>query len=303
MFGGNHLGCHTNIGNRFLLILGKKTGCKDLWPLNSSLNTRKNLNKSMSRDPLEEYKFEDHLKLEDLKPPFMEVQKVDCPSCSQAVPADNLNIQTNVAKCDSCDVIFSFSKHVEQLSNQRRISQEILQPEGVELSRFRDELDISVEQPWSTIEIIFLSLFPLLILIVTSIIVETRPPTDFNKIGVISLWLTALVGYISYFFIRKGHKVYVHIDDRNLYIERRPKKFIRDKQYAIQDIDQVYIKNVVSGNGAKGIGVFLIVNGIGGQKHVELIKSVNSRSKAKYIEQEIERHLGIPDRRVPDEDA
>jgi len=30
---------------------------------------------------------------------------------------------------------------------------------------------------------------------------------------------------------------------------------------------------------------------------------VNSRSKAKYIEQEIERHLGIPDRRVPDEDA
>ncbi len=257
----------------------------------------------MTGEPLEEYKFKEKLELRGLNTQFPEVQKVDCPSCAKPIPADNLNIQTNIAKCSSCDGIFSFSKHVEQLSNQQSISQEILQPEGVELSRFRDELDISVEQPWSTFEVIFLSLFPLLILIVTSIIVETRPPTDFNKIGVISLWLTALVGYISYFFIRKRHKVYVHIDDRNLYIERRPKKFIKDKQYAIQDIDQVYIKNVLSGNGSKGIGIFLIVDGVGGQKHVELIKSVNSRSKAKYIEQEIERHLGIPDRRVPDEDA
>lgn len=257
----------------------------------------------MSGDPLEEYKYKEKLELRDLDTQFPEVQEITCPSCSQAVPADHLNIQTNIAKCNSCNVIFSFREQVEQLSNQQHISQEILQPEGVELSRFRDELDISVEQPWNTFEIILLSLFPLLILIVTSIIVETRPPTDFNKIGVISLWLTSLVGYLAYFFIRKRHKVHIHIDDRNLYIERRPKKFIRDKQYAAQDIDQVYIKNVVSGNGAKGIGIFLIVDGLEGQKHVELIKSVNSRSKAKYIEQEIERHLGIPDRRVPDEDA
>ena len=60
---------------------------------------------------------------------------------------------------------------------------------------------------------------------------------------------------------------------------------------------------MASVNGGKSIGVFLIVNGAHGQKHVELIQSVNTRSKAKYIEQEIERHLGIPDRRVPDEET
>lgn len=257
----------------------------------------------MSREPLEEYKFEAHLKLKDLKPPFMEVQKVDCPSCSQAVPADHLNIHTNVAKCTSCDVIFSFNHQVEQLSNQHHITQEVLQPEGVELSHFLNELDISVEQPWGTLEIIFISLFPLLVLLATGLIINVLPSTEITRAAVITFWLTSFISYITYFFIRKRHKIYVHIDDRNLHIERRPRKFIKDKQYAVQDIDQVYIKNVISGNGAKGIGVFLIVNGTEGQKHVELIKSVNSRSKAKYIEQEIERHLGIPDRRVPDENV
>jgi len=46
----------------------------------------------------------------------------------------------------------------------------------------------------------------------------------------------------------------------------------------------------------------MIVDDPNGQKHVELIKSVNSRTQAKYIEQEIEKYLGIKDRRVPDEE-
>ena len=257
----------------------------------------------MDKAPLEKYKFKDRLELGDLKHQRIEAQKIKCPSCTSLVPSVNLNIHTNIAKCNSCDVIFSFRDHVEKLSNQHGISQEILQPEGVEISRFRDELDISVEQNWGIIELILFSLFPLLILLITSIIVERIPSTDIAKVGLITFWLTSIIGYISYLFIRKRHKTYVHIDDLNLHIEHRPRKFIKDRQYAIQDIDQVYIKNVVSANGVKGIDVLMIVNELGRQKQVELIKYVNSRSKAKYIEQEIERYLGIKDRRVPDEEA
>lgn len=255
------------------------------------------------KDPLEEYKYKDRLELKDLSLQLPELRKIACPSCSNPISADHLNIQTNIAKCHKCDGIFSFNEDVEQLSNQHNISQEILQPEGVEISRFRDELDISVEQPWGVAEIIFISFFPLLILMVTGIIASTIDSTIVARVGIFTFWLISIIGYISYFFIRKKHKIYIHIDDRNLYIERRPKKLIKDKQYAIQEIDQVYIKNVPTANGTKGIGIFLIVNSINGQKHVELIKSVNGRSKAKYIEQEIEKHLGIVDRRVPDEDA
>ena len=95
----------------------------------------------------------------------------------------------------------------------------------------------------------------------------------------------------------------VHIDNQNLHIERRPKKLAKDKTYAIHEIDQVYLKKDKTWEGKKTTGVYMIVNSIEGQKHVELIKNVNSRSKAKYIEQEIEKQLGIKNRRVPEEDA
>ena len=257
----------------------------------------------MPNEPLEEYKFKEQLELESLNNQSSETQKISCPSCAKQVPANDLNIHTNIAKCSSCDVIFSFKKKVELLSNQHSISQEILQPEGVELNYFGDELDISVEQPWGVFEVIFISLFPLLVLIMTGIFIESFPSTDLTRTFIISFWLTSFIGYIAYFFIRKRHKMYIHIDDHNLHIERRPRKFVKDKKYAVQDIDQVYVKNVMTSGGTKGVGVFMIVNGVKGQKHVELIKSVNSRSKAKYIEQEIENYLGIPNRKVPDEDA
>lgn len=255
----------------------------------------------MRNDPLKEYKYKEKLELKNPNS-FPQVQKVDCPSCSETVPGEHLNIQSNIAKCNSCDIIFSINEQVEKLSLQNNISQDILRPEGVELTHFQNDLDISVAQSWNTSEIIFISLLPLILLMISSAFIELAPPTSFFKVGLLSFWLVSIVGYIAYFFIRKKHKIYIHIDDRDLYIERRPKKFIKDKKYAIEDIDQVYIKSITSSSGTKGVGIFMVVNDIKGQKKVELINSVNSRTKAKYIEQEIERHLGITDRRVPDEE-
>ena len=260
----------------------------------------------MGNDPLKEYKYKEKLELREIELPSV-LQKIDCPTCATTIPADNLNIQTNIAKCNSCNGIFSFGNEVEKLSNQNTITQEILRPEGVELTHFQDKLDISVAQPWTNLEVILVSLFPMLVMMLSTgilfIFTELLPAFEqFGKLAMITLWITSLIGYVAYFFIRKKHKIYVHIDDQNLYIEWRPKKFLRDKKYAIEDISQVYIKNATSAGGVKGAAIFMIVNDINGQKHVELVKTVDSRTKAKYIEQEIEKHLGIKDQRVPDEE-
>ena len=92
------------------------------------------------------------------------------------------------------------------------------------------------------------------------------------------------------------HKIHIGIDNRFLSIERRPKKFIQDKLYAINEIDQIYTKKLDGLN-----AVYMIVNGDNGQKHVKLITRLDSLSKARYLEQEIEKHLGIVDREVPEE--
>ena len=79
-------------------------------------------------------------------------------------------------------------------------------------------------------------------------------------------------------------------------ISWRPKKFIKDQQFNIKDIDQIYTRSV---SGLSSI--FMIVNGIDGQKHIKLIQGLDSLSKARFLEQEIERHLGIVDRNIPEE--
>jgi hypothetical protein len=252
----------------------------------------------MSEEPIDKYQYKEKLVLKNLNPNSAELRKINCPSCTTSIPADNLNIQSNIGKCDNCDGIFSFEDQVNQLSLRQDITQEILRPEGLELNYFNDELNISMKQPWSAIEISIISLFPILALMLTVLIAETVPSTPLSRAIIITMLIAALIGYIGYFFIRQRHKLHIHIDDRNMYLERRPQKFIKDKTYPINEIDQVYVKNTASGN-----GLFMIVNGTSGQKHIPLIHYIANRTKAKFIEQEIERQIGIDDRRVPAEGA
>ena len=97
-------------------------------------------------------------------------------------------------------------------------------------------------------------------------------------------------------FHRKYHKRFLTIDSKFLYIKWRPKKLVKDKKYPIDEIDQIYVKNVSGFN-----TIYMVVNSDDGQKHIRLIGQIRSFSKARYLEQEIERHLGIKDREVPEE--
>ena len=60
--------------------------------------------------------------------------------------------------------------------------------------------------------------------------------------------------------------------------------------------DRLYLKPSADGI---GISIHMIINGLDGQKHVKLI-TINTISKAKYLEQEIEKYLNIIDREVPE---
>jgi hypothetical protein len=93
----------------------------------------------------------------------------------------------------------------------------------------------------------------------------------------------------------KRNKIHININSRILRIEYRPKNLRRDKSYAIDEIDQLYVKPNSSGY----YTIFMAVNGIEGQKHVQLL-SVNTLSKAKFLEQEIERYLSIEDKKIPE---
>ena len=218
-------------------------------------------------------------------------QQIHCAACNSEIPAANIHLSDKIAKCGECNVVFSFREKISGLLENKKIRQELIQPEGIDLFYFRDELEISIQQPWTALEVISLSFFPVFAILFSLLSIEK----DISPFVIGFFWLGTFLSLLNA-YLRSRHKVHLTIDDQYLSVFWRPKKFKKDKKYRIDEIDQLYIQPY--GDGQK---VRMILNGVEGQKHVTLISGLKSISKAHYLEQEIERYLGITDRVVPEE--
>ena len=241
------------------------------------------------KEPIEKYKLE----LKEL--PKLAVQpytKITCPSCQKDLPADHLNINDKIAKCGECHVVFPFHETVAQFDiNKKKFKQELIQPEGIDISYFRNEMDISIQQSGGWGWVLFFVVF--LAAIMTFVFFKGKASFWFPAIT----WLLTLYPLVN-LVNQSKHKIFVNIDDYYVTIKWRPKNFMKDRSYNVQEIDQLYVHQVPD----TGLyNLFMIVNTPEGQKHVKVIPMVGSLSKARYIEQEIERHLGITDRVVLEE--
>ncbi len=242
----------------------------------------------MDQEPIEEYK----LKLKDLSlEPKPEFKKIKCPSCDSVTPAANLNINDKIAKCSSCDVVFPFEKNISDLINSSRPKQKVAKPEGVDIYENRDEFELSIQPPTTLFDI-----FPILILFLSTMFLTIAFFTKgIGWIWPATSWILFMFPIYNLFQL-KHHRVYFHFDDEFLYIKWQPNKWIKDKKIRKDDIEQIYIKNV---GGQKAI--YMISNGPDGQKHSSLITGMVDLTKARFLEQEMEQHLGIEDREVPGE--
>ncbi len=247
----------------------------------------------MKKEPAEQYKQIEKLELKELNKDFPKVfKKIHCPSCGDQVTADNLNLQNSVAKCGSCNVIFSIEEDLESVANKKEMKQEVFRPEGIDLFYYKEELDITVQQHLQGVDLYGLCLFPFFA--VFSLLFF------FDKGISIYYPIASILGSLIFAYRAMNYsknKTYIEINDRTLSIKSRPKNFKKDKTFLANDIDQLYLKQ--AGDGSGYFTIHMLVNGLEGQKHEKLM-TVNTISKAKYLEQEIERYLNIEDRKVPE---
>lgn len=243
----------------------------------------------MEHQPTEKLKLElkEKLKLAP-KPDF---KRIKCPSCDSVVPATNLNINDKIGKCDSCDSVFPFHQDIAEFINPKKLKQEVLKPEGIEIFEYRDEKEFSIQQPLIPFDI-FSVLFVFLFMLFSTLLYLS------GKIALIypaTAWTLALFPIYS-MINRKNQKVYLTIDEEFFHIKWRPKKLTKDQKYLKKTINQIYVKSFGGRN-----SIYMIVDGTDGQKHIKLVGEIMSLSKARYLEQEIEKWLEIEDREVPEE--
>ena len=254
------------------------------------------------KEPIKQYKpkepapdlFREKLDLPKIKKELPKAYKrLSCPACTEALNAEHIDLPNNVAKCGSCHVVFSIAEEVEGLKVKQETKQEIFRPEGIDLFYYKGEMEITLPQNIHGLEGFLLGMFIMLAPLATLL---------YFKKG-ISVYFPIFFAIGTLFFLYRlftysKAKTYIDINDRSLTIKHRPNNLKKDKAFPAEDIDQIYLKQAADGSGY--FTLHMIVNGPKGQQHQKLI-TVNTLSKAKYLEQEIEKYLGIEDRKVPEE--
>lgn len=221
----------------------------------------------------------------------MPVRQVRCPSCLGEIPVVDVNIQEKVAKCTSCNSLFSVKSIIDDLTAEPTMQQEIIRPEGIELFKFRDELEISVRQPFLVGEIMAAIFIPIFTIMFTIAFLTGK----FDVTAMIISWSFLAIAMIN-LLLRKKHKIHINVDSRNLSIVWKPRKFMKTRVIPVGEIDQLYVATT------SGISsIFIVVNGVEGQRHMKILSGLRGVSRARYLEQEIEKHLGIKNRKVPEE--
>jgi len=69
---------------------------------------------------------------------------ISCDNCGNDIPAQNFNINSSLAKCDSCDTLFTL-KDDSFFNNDRVGRPEMIMPEGTDVLTLHDSLDIRLD--------------------------------------------------------------------------------------------------------------------------------------------------------------
>ena len=244
-------------------------------------------------DEKQQYEYKKEAKVSLPNDDFFQVpvRQVRCPSCLSEIPVADINIQEKVAKCTSCNGLFSVKPIIEDLTEKPSMHQEVIRPEGIEIFKFQDELDISVRQPFLVGEMMAVAFIPIFTLMFTIAYITGK----FDATAMIVSWSLLAIALIN-LVLRKKHKIHINVDSRNLSIVWKPRKFMKTRVIPVGEIDQLYVAT------ASGMSsIFIVVNGVEGQRHMKILSGLRGVSRAKYLEQEIEKHLGIKNRKVPEE--
>lgn len=215
---------------------------------------------------------------------------LNCPSCNSGIPANDINITDKLAKCGSCNALFSFEDQLMQLEPD---IEQVKKPVGVEKTFLNNELEISVPEPVRGIYQMILALVPIFILLFSLLYFKNGAIWA----GYSSAFLSIILAYTIYsIFGSKKNKVFFNTNKNLLTVDWIENSLKKPVTIPIDEIEQIYTSRT-----AKGVSLIAVLNTTEGQKHKTLITGLKSVLIAKYVEQEIENHLGISNKKVSNE--
>ncbi len=225
--------------------------------------------------------------------------KLTCPECGAQTPADNINLDRMVAKCQECDAVFGFGDQFGSAINAQDVDRlPVPRPANLQIEQTGAELRLS--RRWFSPAIIFLALFAVFwngfmaVWFGIAIISRIWPLALFGILhAAVGLFVAyyALAGFMNVTVIRVGMG--------ELDVKHGPLPWFGNRRLETAAIAQLYCKEVTRyrrRGGPSSTHEVHVATRDGRQ--VKLLSGLESSDQALYLEQEIERSLGIKDQPV-----
>ena len=229
--------------------------------------------------------------------------KLSCPECDQHIASDHINIDALVAKCATCDAVFSFA---DTLGTVPAPSQSSLEPAHDEmefdvpagLSAHENDGTLTISRKWfswSAIPLLgFATIWDAFLVGWYGMVSSMSGPMEWLFLLFPLIHVGVGIGITYTAFAKLINRTDIEVDPKRVTVKNGPLKWRGNKEVYSTAIHQVYVHETGrlgnDQNPSKLYEVHAILKGGGS---VRLVKGLTSQFQALYIEQEIERYLGI----------
>ncbi len=225
-----------------------------------------------------------------------------CPKCNHFIHGEDINIDKTIARCSNCQHVFGFAHD----SVTGLLKPELIIPEGVEVLKLRSELDIRLAwtKTASSGARKFMTLFTFLWnIILLPFVLIMLLTGNWSMLLFMSLHLLVGASLIWYLAAIYMNRTSLSISKRKLRIRTFPVRLplYGPKEIDTDEVDQFYVTRYTESttNGVPNYAFALYAVMKDGQT-VSLLRGM-TRETQRYIEQEMEGYLGIPNRKVAEE--
>lgn len=227
--------------------------------------------------------------------------QLTCPKCGSAITADNINVQTGVAKCLQCNEVFNFANMVGGDASAAYAKPQVEMPKGFSLTHQLSDLVIT--RTWFSYKTIFLLFFCLFwdgfLVVWYTLAFRFNGPLMMKVFPILHVAVGVFITYtmLAGFFNRTD----ITIGNSRVAVRHYPLPWPGNRIIAVGNLDQVFCEEKVS-HSRNGTSVTYNVSIVlKGSERLTMISGLDQPNHALFIEEQIEGRLGIADRPVAGE--
>jgi len=226
---------------------------------------------------------------------------ITCPHCSRPVPAEDVNVQTSIAKCRYCSAVFGFAGQVPGASAFGPSKRAVEMPDDYTMSM--EGSGLVLVRRWFSWKYLFMLFFCVfwdgfLVFWYTAAFKTNGPlmvklfPLLHVAVGV-GLTYATLAGFLN--------RTKISLNSAELRIRHYPLPWPGNRLLQRQELDQLFCEEKLSSSRNSVSYTYSLSAVLTGGKRVKLISGLDNPEDALFLEQKIEGYLGITDRPVAGE--